>query len=82
MLEQKHALSANGADYDLPFLFTDSLWKMENIFFEELTEQISSSTALAGDDQSPNLSSALLIDRPGLLNWRPSGPKLFMLLCF
>lgn len=77
MLEQKHALSAYGADY----VHKRPVENGKYYFFEDLTEQISSSTALAGDDRSPHLSSALLIHRPGLLNWRPSGPKLFMLLC-
>lgn len=53
LLEQKHALCAYGADYDLPSMFTGSQWKLvENMIllltpFEELTQQISSSTALA-----------------------------------
>lgn len=43
LLEQKHALCAYGADYDLPSMFTSSQWKLvENMIllltpFEELT---------------------------------------------
>lgn len=55
LLEQRGALSAYGASYDLPGMFTDSQWKLvENMIslltpFEELTQQISSSTASAAD---------------------------------
>ncbi|KAB5526077.1 hypothetical protein PHYPO_G00147550 [Pangasianodon hypophthalmus] len=55
LLEQKRALCAYGADYDLPSMFTGSQWKLvENMIsllvpFEELTQQISSSTASAAD---------------------------------
>lgn len=55
LLEQRRALSAYGADYDLPAMFTDSQWTLvENMIsllapFEELTQQISLSTASAAD---------------------------------
>ncbi|XP_023805814.1 zinc finger BED domain-containing protein 4-like [Oryzias latipes] len=56
LLEQKRALCAYVADYDLPSsMFTSSQWKLaENMIsllapFEELTQQISSSTASAAD---------------------------------
>ncbi|XP_035984217.1 zinc finger BED domain-containing protein 4-like [Fundulus heteroclitus] len=55
LMEQKRALGAYGADYDLPSMFTGSQWKLvENMIsllapFEELTHQISSSTASAAD---------------------------------
>ncbi|XP_032358832.1 zinc finger BED domain-containing protein 4 [Etheostoma spectabile] len=55
LMEQKRALCAYGADYDLPSMFTGSQWKLvENMIsllapFEELTHQISSSTASVAD---------------------------------
>lgn len=55
MIEQKLTLSAYAADYDLPCTLTNSQWKLaENMItilapFEELTQQISSSTACASD---------------------------------
>lgn len=55
LLEQKRALGAYGADYDLPATFTANQWGlMENMIsllepFEELTKEISSSSASAAD---------------------------------
>lgn len=55
LLEQKRALCTYGADYDLPATLTASQWKLvENMIsllapFEELTNQISSSSASAAD---------------------------------
>ena len=55
LLEQKRALSAYAADYDLPSTLAGHQWKLiENMSsllapFEELTQQISSSTASAAD---------------------------------
>lgn len=55
LLEQKRALSAYAADYDLPSTFSVNQWKLiENMIsllapFEELTQQISSSTASTAD---------------------------------
>ncbi len=55
LLEQKHVLLSYATDYDLPCTFTSFQWKlMENIVvlltpFEELTRDISSSTASAAD---------------------------------
>lgn len=55
LMEQKRALCTYGADYDLPVMLTASQWKLvENLIsllapFEELTNQISSSTATAAD---------------------------------
>lgn len=55
LLEQKLSLSAYAADYELPCSFTSNQWKLiENMTsllapFEELTQQISSSSATAAD---------------------------------
>lgn len=55
LLEQKHALSAYAADYELPATFTANEWGLiENMLtllepFEELTREISESDASAAD---------------------------------
>ncbi len=55
LMEQKHALGAYAADYELPVTLTSYQWGLiENILtllapFEELTKEISSSTATAAD---------------------------------
>lgn len=55
LLEQKRALGAYAADFDLPATFTANQWSLiENMLsilqpFEELTKEISSSSATAAD---------------------------------
>lgn len=55
LMEQKHALGAYAADYELPATLSSYQWGLiENILtlivpFEELTKEISSSTATAAD---------------------------------